>query len=258
MRVRCGTYVTIGRQEQQAQVPLPPTAAAARCACGGSSPTSSSSSGLRHPGPQHEARRGSTGLSRACKTAAASAAVAAAEASSRILAFRPSRGAAAAARPPARHGRSSPADERIAALKQENAELRGHLETLFSHCTSWQQRRFDEGAAHAAPLPPPQEPQQWQRPQGEVGSPTRRPRSPGRTTLVVASPGADGGGAQMAVAVFEEGRGDDETVEALRLAANRAERQCLKLSSKLARAQNEASSRRGGHRGIGMQGAWAR
>ncbi|PSC69234.1 hypothetical protein C2E20_7279 [Micractinium conductrix] len=162
----------------------------------------------------------------------------------------------------------------LAALQQDNQELRGHLEAVYAHCRQLQQEQRQlqqeqrqlqrhvkaSGSGAAAPAA------HAEPPHGHMASPRRhlasppthhyatsatctaaaaaekqrqRQRSPGRTTLVVAPPRA--GGADLALAVFEA---PPEDGSELRLALNRAQRQCLKLSSKLSKAQEEAAERR--------------
>ena len=124
----------------------------------------------------------------------------------------------------------------LAALQQDNQELRGHLEAVYAHCRQLQQEQRQlqqeqrqlqrhvkaSGSGAAAPAA------HAEPPHGHMASPRRhlasppthhyatsatctaaaaaekqrqRQRSPGRTTLVVAPPRA--GGADLALAVFE-------------------------------------------------------
>lgn len=112
---------------------------------------------------------------------------------------RPNCSAAGAAPPPAR---SSTHDNQVQALQQDNVEMRGQIEALYAHCRHLQ-HQLD---AAIQPLPPhsPQQPKAAEA--APLSSPPRCPRSPGRTTVVVASPRANGSTADLAVAVFEASR----------------------------------------------------
>jgi hypothetical protein len=105
-------------------------------------------------------------------------------------------------------------DPEAAALRQENLEMRAHLEALDAHCRHLQRqleaaasappRRAAAPAAGSQPLPPHAG---LAAAVEELGSPQRRPRSPGRTTVVVSSPRTDG--ADLAVAVFQVSGGNN-------------------------------------------------
>ena len=91
-------------------------------------------------------------------------------------------------------------DPEAAALRQENLEMRAHLEAA----ASAPPRRAAAPAAGSQPLPPHAG---LAAAVEELGSPQRRPRSPGRTTVVVSSPRTDG--ADLAVAVFQVSGGNN-------------------------------------------------
>lgn len=109
------------------------------------------------------------------------------------------------------HAPQAERQERLQVLQQDNAEMRAHLEALYAHCRHLQ-RQLDAPPARRAPDPAsPQRPRQRAPTAGPDaagdgrGSPgaSGRAHSPGRATVVVASPRAGGGPASLAVAVFE-------------------------------------------------------
>jgi hypothetical protein len=153
--------------------------------------------------------------------------VAAAAAPTRIKAFRPPGQAPppkAAHKPgrlqgtPSAAARSSisprpPQEQPVAAaLRQENSEMRTHLEALYAHCrhlqrqlvaaASVQPRRAASPVGGRQPLPPHAG---LAAAVEELSSPQRRPRSPGHATVAVSSPRADC--ADLAVAVFQVSAG---------------------------------------------------
>lgn len=105
-------------------------------------------------------------------------------------------------------------EQALQALQRDNLEMRGHLEALYTHCRHLQ-HQLDAAAAPPPPQPAPSRRAQAPADAGSAGSPQRRPRSPpGRATVVVASPRADGVGADLAVALFEVRPGRRRRVQA--------------------------------------------